>query len=606
MRPIEELTMYTYGLLDEHEEAALKSHVESCSPCAEQIRRLRSERRIFERAASAESAPEAPANLLPARPRRPGQAALIAGLAAAALLGVLAWLLSQPPHPGGPAQPVQVAQSSGDDIDRLVAELRSSSALRREIAALALKAYGKAALQKLETAKADPALIDACRGITPEDRAIQKKLKEIRVTIDMENAPLTAIVDYIREVSHFNFHITGIDQPDQVIISFKAQDMVLEGALSQMLESRELSYRVSRGVVIVTTQADARKADASSPPALVPIRVSPDEATVRGYVSALGSDAPLERDQATASLLRLGLSAEPTLWKALDSPYPEVRARVSDLLRQLYDPRAAGPRQDADRRLDEIKPNLVFDNTKLSEILGSLGDSLRLPIVVIPEGLDMNRKVTFRVRDLIAKNCLKLLLAQFALDYLIVDDAILILKPGAPIVRTPRKPVWTAPEEVKRIEAALQRIASEDTLDIHRICKAEDLDAILQASQALEGAAARRCRRAAALLAEDAHLWLIDQASGADVQKPTESQLKILNTEVKLLENDTPDTILNRYGLRHSLKAPTEMTVRAYGAGLRLSSLLKALTRPQGHDFYLEGETLVIDTSANVRAAVEK
>jgi hypothetical protein len=606
MRTLEELTMYTYGLLDEHEEAALKSHVESCAPCSEQIRRLRSERRIFVRAAAPESAPEAPADLLSARPKRPRHAALVAGLAAAALLGVLAWLLSQPPHPAGPAQPAQAAPSADDDIDRLVAELRSPSALRREIATLALKAYGEGAVLKLEKAGADPALIDACRGIAPEDRATREALKKIRITFDMQNAPLTAAIDYLREVSHLNFQISGIDQPDQEAITFKAQDMVLEEALRQLLEARGFSYRVRLGVVSVTTQAAAKEREAPLAPTLIPIRIPSDEAAVRRFVSALGADAPGERDQASAAIFRLGFSAEVALWQALDSASPEARARASDLLRQLYDPRTAGVLQDAERRLDEKKPTLIFDNTRVSEILEFMGNSLGLPIVVIPESANMNVKVTFRTRDLVAKNSLKLLLSQFTLDYLVVDGTILILEPGAPIVRTPRKPVWTAPEEAKRIEAALQKIATEEEFDILRACKTEDLGAILQASQALEGAAARRCRRAAALLAEDQHLWLIDQASGADLQKLTEAQRGILNTECKLLENDTLDSILSRSNLKHSVKARAEMTVRAYGAPLKVSSLLKVLARPQGRDFRMEGETLVVDTSPNVRAAVEK
>ena len=38
----------------------------------------------------------------------------------------------------------------------------------------------------------------------------------------------------------------------------------------------------------------------------------------------------------------------------------------------------------------------------------------------------------------------------------------------------------------------------------------------------------------------------------------------------------------------------------------RLDSLLKAMLRPSGLDFYLNGETVVVDSAANVRAAVGK
>ncbi|HZE97992.1 MAG TPA: hypothetical protein VE981_13265, partial [Planctomycetota bacterium] len=94
--------------------------------------------------------------------------------------------------------------------------------------------------------------------INDEDKTIVDKLHSIRITIDMQNAPLTAIVDYIREISGLNIHITGIDNPDQEMISFKVQDIVLDGALRLMLQPRNKAYMVRDGVVLITT-ADALK-----------------------------------------------------------------------------------------------------------------------------------------------------------------------------------------------------------------------------------------------------------------------------------------------------------------------------------------------------------
>jgi Flp pilus assembly secretin CpaC/tetratricopeptide (TPR) repeat protein len=94
--------------------------------------------------------------------------------------------------------------------------------------------------------------------INDEDKTIIDKLHSIRITIDMQNAPLTAIVDYIREISGLNIHISGIDNPDQEMISFKVQDIVLDGALRLMLQPRNKAYMVRDGVVLITT-ADALK-----------------------------------------------------------------------------------------------------------------------------------------------------------------------------------------------------------------------------------------------------------------------------------------------------------------------------------------------------------
>ena len=100
------------------------------------------------------------------------------------------------------------------------------------------------------------ALVD--EEINDEDKTIVDKLHSIRITIDMQNAPLTAIVDYIREISGLNIHISGIDNPDAEMISFKVQDIVLDGALRLMLQPRNKAYMVRDGVVLITT-ADALK-----------------------------------------------------------------------------------------------------------------------------------------------------------------------------------------------------------------------------------------------------------------------------------------------------------------------------------------------------------
>lgn len=100
---------------------------------------------------------------------------------------------------------------------------------------------------------------DIEEDIQPEDKEILDKLKSIKITIDMQNAPLTAIVDYIREISGLNIHISGIDNPDQEVISFKVADIVLDGALKLMLGPRQKGYMVKDGVVLITTADSLKK-----------------------------------------------------------------------------------------------------------------------------------------------------------------------------------------------------------------------------------------------------------------------------------------------------------------------------------------------------------
>ena len=76
--------------------------------------------------------------------------------------------------------------------------------LGREIAAIALKAYGHEAVKRLEKANVDRALIDACRGITPEMEAIQKKLNTMSIDLSFENSKLDDILSFIRDFSGLN------------------------------------------------------------------------------------------------------------------------------------------------------------------------------------------------------------------------------------------------------------------------------------------------------------------------------------------------------------------------------------------------------------------
>jgi hypothetical protein len=93
-------------------------------------------------------------------------------------------------------------------------------------------------------------------SINDEDKSIVEKLRSLRISIDMQNAPLTAVVDHVREVSGLNIHISGIDNPDAEILSVKSRDEVLDRALRQILEPRNKTYLVRDGVVVIT-MADA-------------------------------------------------------------------------------------------------------------------------------------------------------------------------------------------------------------------------------------------------------------------------------------------------------------------------------------------------------------
>jgi hypothetical protein len=89
-------------------------------------------------------------------------------------------------------------------------------------------------------------------SINDEDKTIVDKLRSIRITLDMQNAPLTAVVDYMREISGLNMHIVGIENPDAEMITVKTGDAPLSAALRQILEPRKETVVVRDGVVVIT------------------------------------------------------------------------------------------------------------------------------------------------------------------------------------------------------------------------------------------------------------------------------------------------------------------------------------------------------------------
>lgn len=82
------------------------------------------------------------------------------------------------------------------------------------------------------------------------------------------------------------------------------------------------------------------------------------------------------------------------------------------------------------RKLDTMKIDLAFENTKLEDILAFIRDFSGLNILLdaaVRDKVDPEKPVTFKVKDLVLKNVLKLLLSQFNLDYHITEEKVVLL-----------------------------------------------------------------------------------------------------------------------------------------------------------------------------------
>jgi hypothetical protein len=84
-----------------------------------------------------------------------------------------------------------------------------------------------------------------------EDKAILEKLRSIRVTVEMQNAPMTAIVDHLREVTGLNIVAPPSNIPDGEVVTVKVKDAALDQTLRQLLEPRGKTYRVHDGVIVI-------------------------------------------------------------------------------------------------------------------------------------------------------------------------------------------------------------------------------------------------------------------------------------------------------------------------------------------------------------------
>lgn len=184
-------------------------------------------------------------------------------------------------------------------------------------------------------------------GLPREDREVLVGLRHTRVSLDVAREPLTDVVDVLRERSGLNIHISGIEDPERLEVSFQSADQPLEAILKQLLGEYGLGHCVRDGVVLITTSENLRKHlklelyDVSDlvvdlPGDLVArilnrtpkdawkreegrsvqfqngiliVRTSPDvHRTIRGYLNHLRSgqaeEAPRAPDEAVAALFR--------------------------------------------------------------------------------------------------------------------------------------------------------------------------------------------------------------------------------------------------------------------------------------------------------------
>lgn len=494
-----------------------------------------------------------------------------------------------------------------DPLDRLIDELKGPSAERQAIAKLALRAYGGLAVDRLKKAELDAKFVGEA-GPTAEDREILAKLKSIRVTIDMQNAPLSAIVDYLQEITGLKVQIDpkAVPDADKEMISFRVQDIVLDGALRLMLGPKGHRYVVRRGVVVVTGEGGG-----DPPPPRLPVRILADVPEARTWIGGLSAETPEERERAIDGLRRLGFAAERALWEALDSKDPETLSRAGEVLRELYTPE---PRIDAPAAAKALQGKTLlcsFKNASPAEVLGFLSDGAGVSIVHDARWPFPERTVTTWETDR-ADTLLAEFVNQFGREYVVVDDWVLVTRDGERVLGSrPYGPVWTDPATARKIEDLIGRLACDDASRhgpaVERLLAMDPLilGPLLQASRILPPDAAARCRAARERYVDEKGLWLCDEPSGAELQALDDAGKALLEKRLDLrVPGRSLEDALKDAGIPAQVKAGHTLKLHLWARGMRTSTFLKAATRPYGLDFHVDGGTVVVDTAAKVRRAV--
>ncbi len=82
------------------------------------------------------------------------------------------------------------------------------------------------------------------------------KLNNIKVTLDFQNAPLDAVVDYLREISGMNIFTDSKVRDKTLVISIKVTEISLRSVLGLILKPHDCDILFKDGVLQLMTKAD--------------------------------------------------------------------------------------------------------------------------------------------------------------------------------------------------------------------------------------------------------------------------------------------------------------------------------------------------------------
>jgi hypothetical protein len=264
-------------------------------------------------------------------------------------------------------------------------------------------------------------------------------LGKVLVTVDMQNAPASAVLDYLREIVKVNLaEDLGVPR-DPPEVTLLVSNVPFRKALDALCARTGLDYDVRCGAIILATPERLWATPKAEPP---PALSEEQAKAARALIADFGSESPTARDHAEAEIRKLGAGAVPLLKEAAGRSDAELAARAKGLLWELTPlarrwsaiPEAAAWRsqkldradREVARKLDRMKIDLVFENSKIADILDLVRDFSELKIEV--RAPPPAREVTFKFKDLPLGQVLELLILPLGLDVRIANGAIEIVE----------------------------------------------------------------------------------------------------------------------------------------------------------------------------------
>ena len=98
-----------------------------------------------------------------------------------------------------------------------------------------------------------------CGAVSAQDSVkgeYESKLNNIKVTLDFTNAPLDAVVDYLREISGMNIFVDSKVRDKNLNITIKVTEITLKSIFSLMLKPHDCGVMFKDGVLQVMTTPD--------------------------------------------------------------------------------------------------------------------------------------------------------------------------------------------------------------------------------------------------------------------------------------------------------------------------------------------------------------